>query len=143
VQQVAIADQAACQPGSFRAIKGAMKRVRRNRFASVLSLLVVGGWIALACSNQGEGERCELRNGNDDCQDGLICNPTQYQGSNRCCPVDSAAATHPACVTPTSPITADSAPPPDTGPVPEAGPGPQDTGTEGAADANADADAGT
>jgi hypothetical protein len=119
-----------------------MKRARRNRFASVVSLLVVGGWIALACSNQGEGERCELRNGNDDCQDGLICNPTQYQGSHRCCPVDSATATHPACVIPTSPITADSAPPPDTGPIPEAGPdAPEDSGTEDADAAGPDADA--
>jgi hypothetical protein len=113
---------------------------RRYRAASLVSLVAVAGWIALsACSNQGEGERCETANLDEDCQAGLVCVPDPdpedpantfnpgghapvnppYRG-DRCCPRDRSTATHPACVTPTSPITGDSAPPPDTGPVPDA-----------------------
>lgn len=106
--------------------------------------------IASACSNQGEGERCEILNGNDDCntEEGLICFPmTQLRNTNsdRCCPADRSRATHPVCKTSADPGGGDSAPPPDTGapsPTPDAGPtpdadvedAPSEAGDEDAAD---------
>ncbi len=44
----------------------------------------------LGCSNQAEGERCDLDNGNADCESGLICKSLQSlsgQGEGAiCCP---------------------------------------------------------
>ncbi len=51
-----------------------------------------------ACSNQGEGDRCDTQNGNDDCQDGLICK----SGINVCCPQDPAQATVLQCQAPST-----------------------------------------
>jgi hypothetical protein len=41
-----------------------------------------------ACAGQGEGERCERKNGNDDCQEGLTCKSSKDLGGNAdiCCP---------------------------------------------------------
>jgi hypothetical protein len=90
------------------------------------SAVVCMMFAAAACSNQAEGERCEFDNGNDDCQDGLICIPAsprqgapytvnpQYATSDRCCPPDFHQSTHPACI-PATAGGADSA-------APEAGP---------------------
>jgi hypothetical protein len=54
-----------------------------------------------ACAGQGEGDVCDPRNGNNDCQDGYTCTPPQpSQPSNsgyRCCPGDIAIATQAAC----------------------------------------------
>jgi len=93
---------------------------------------MLGGFVTLAaCSNQGEGDRCQAENGNDDCQTGLVClaatqksfnggvglvNPP-YNNSDRCCPYERATATHPACQPLSTSATGDGAPPPaDTGP---------------------------
>jgi hypothetical protein len=46
----------------------------------LLSLTVLV--LAFACSKQGEGERCNLVNGNGDCEDGLQCVGTK--GGNDC-----------------------------------------------------------
>jgi hypothetical protein len=104
---------------------------------------------AAACSNQSEGDRCEFDNGNDDCQDGLICIPAtprqgapytvnpQYANSDRCCPPDQHQATHPACLPNTGTGGGDSAAP-ETGPPAEGGP---DTGVGDASDAADAADA--
>jgi hypothetical protein len=44
------------------------------------------------CSEQGEGERCDsAKNGNNDCDSGLICVPAaelRVQTADRCCPAD-------------------------------------------------------
>jgi hypothetical protein len=87
-------------------------------------LLVAGAFVAMvaACSNQGEGERCEVDNGDDDCRtgEGLSCYPEaqlKNAGSDRCCPRDRSKATHPVCKQ-SSNIDFDAAPPPDTGPPP-------------------------
>lgn len=107
-----------------------MQRARRYGIVSIALCLGLGAFVALAaCSNYDEGERCETLNGNDDCADPLQCIPkaqipVPYNGSDRCCPANRAAATHPACMQPQNPIGGDSAPPPDTGPLPEAAPAP-------------------
>jgi hypothetical protein len=103
-----------------------MSRARRYRIVSIVAVAMVGGFVALAaCSNYGEGQRCESLNGNDDCVDGLQCTPkiqlaVPYNSSDRCCPVDRTQAKEPACAIPQSAVGGDSAPPPDTGPAPDA-----------------------
>lgn len=81
-----------------------MNRPRmRKRLVSIVISSVLGVVAAVsACSNNGEGERCQVENLNEDCQNGLTCTPKQqlqqqYAGSDRCCPPDRALATEPAC----------------------------------------------
>jgi len=93
---------------------------------SATALLVL---VLAACSNGAEGDRCEFDNGNDDCQDGLVCVPKAassrpgngtvnppYNNADRCCPLDRSTATHPACTLNSTSTITDSAPPTDTGP---------------------------
>jgi hypothetical protein len=109
------------------------------RLASVALVLSVGAFIAIvsACSNQGEGERCEVENGNDDCKtdEGLLCWPQEQlgRGSNadRCCPAIREKSTHPYCKT-TPSIGDGGETPPDTGPAPT-----PDAGGDGGSDADA------
>lgn len=83
-----------------------------GRVVGPLLASLVGMFVAAACSNNGEGERCDFDNGNDDCQDGLVCVPATAQGnrgagygtvnalynsSDRCCPLPRSLGTHPAC----------------------------------------------
>jgi hypothetical protein len=97
----------------------------RSYFAACFAgTFVVAGLLVLgslgACSDQGEGERCESLNGNDDCSFGLICTPAALlQGtvSDRCCPQDRGAATAPVCKAPVSGV-GDAQAPADTGPPP-------------------------
>lgn len=123
-----------------------LRRNRRTKTAATVTLALVAGWIALAaCSNNGEGERCEVENNSDDCQDGLICLAASqvnlnYNNSDRCCPVDRSKATHPACTLLQSPVAGDSAPPADTGPA--ATDSGSDTGLDSGTKQDADADAG-
>jgi hypothetical protein len=78
--------------------------------------------IGTACSNQGEGEVCNILNGSDDCQtdNGLSCfraSDLNNVTSDRCCPTDRSRATHPACTTPiVISGSGDAAAPADTGP---------------------------
>jgi hypothetical protein len=126
-----------------------MQRARRRyQIVSILLCVMLGGFVALtACSNYEEGDRCEILNGNEDCQDPLQCTPkaqinTPYNSSDRCCPVNRASATHPACTVLQNPIAGDSAPPPDTGPVPDATTGDSaDTSTPIDSGSDADLDA--
>jgi hypothetical protein len=62
--------------------------------------------LPVACSNQGEGEFCDTRFQNDDCQSGLVCveqapGLSAMEGivTSRCCPSDSTQATTAACMT--------------------------------------------
>ncbi|MBX3261261.1 MAG: hypothetical protein KIS78_07125 [Labilithrix sp.] len=110
------------------------------RRAGVVILLAVGTFVAFvaACSNQGEGERCEVLNGDDDCKtdEGLVCYPMDQlrnASSDRCCPADRSKATHPVCVTPTT-VIGDATTPADTGPAPS-----EDASTGDASDASSDA----
>ena len=65
--------------------------LRALRLASVLRfslLALAGSLLASACGAQGEGERCNADNGNDDCQEGLVCKTSRELESNAdiCCP---------------------------------------------------------
>ena len=97
-----------------------MKRSGFVLLAVALVLAAIG--IVTACSNQGEGEVCNIANGSDDCQtdQGLACYDYRQLNnvtSDRCCPSDRSKATHPACVTPiTISGAGDAAAPADTGP---------------------------
>lgn len=89
-------------------------------------MAIVGAFVtvASACSNQGEGERCESLNGNADCKtdEGLICYPQaqlRNTNSDRCCPADRSTAVHPVCKTSIDVGGGDASPPPDTGPPPD------------------------
>lgn len=128
-----------------------MTRARSYKLVSVFLAVGLAGFVALsACSNYGEGERCETLNGNDDCDDGLVCTPKSqltapFNSSDRCCPSDRTLATTTACAVPQNAVGTDAAPPSETGPgvdatVGEAGKDAADA-AEAATDA-ADADEG-
>jgi hypothetical protein len=85
---------------------------RRSRFArlvigplaAALAAVLVSALSVSACSNQGEGERCDIRGdnaGNDECQDGLTCRlvttTNAAEQSYRCCPLDQTAPTVAEC----------------------------------------------
>lgn len=40
-----------------------------------VAFVVCGVLVASACASQAEGERCDTRSGNDDCETGLVCTP--------------------------------------------------------------------
>ena len=46
--------------------------------------------LATGCGEQAEGDRCDTRNGNTDCESGLTCTPLERLGQGRegaiCCP---------------------------------------------------------
>lgn len=91
------------------------------RTAAIVFFLCGSGIVAIAaCSNQGEGERCQFANGNDDCNtaDNLICYRKEdlNSDSDRCCPVDRTKATTAICTTPIGVGGADASAPADTGP---------------------------
>lgn len=53
-----------------------------------------------ACSQQGEGERCEIINGDTDCDDGLKCvskNDLAEDATDRCCNPDQTTFTDSRC----------------------------------------------
>ena len=70
-----------------------------------VALAVLAGIVIIAaCSNQAEGEVCNIENANADCEpaQSLVCYPAGQLNnviSDRCCPADRARATHPACIT--------------------------------------------
>lgn len=106
----------------------------------IVSAVIAMVAVASACSNNGEGERCQADNGNDDCVDGLQCVRSQElpnTSADRCCPVDRATATALVCKPGVSSIGNNT---PNEGGVDASRP---DTGTD-AADATTDvADTGT
>jgi hypothetical protein len=66
--------------------------------------------LLVACSQQSEGERCLIANGNADCASGLVCTApedlevernSKYQ-TYRCCPSDTKAWTDARCQTTSS-----------------------------------------
>ncbi|HVW26510.1 MAG TPA: hypothetical protein VHC69_14175 [Polyangiaceae bacterium] len=71
-------------------------RHRKGWFS--LILLVLGVSAASACSNQGEGQRCDKNSGDSDCASGLVCKtiPGSMAGSlpeSVCCPLNQSATT--------------------------------------------------
>ncbi len=62
--------------------------------------------LSASCTGQGEGERCQLANGNDDCQSGLICyaantitipGTTSQSNADICCLPNRVASTEDIC----------------------------------------------
>jgi hypothetical protein len=58
---------------------------------SAIAALLAFAWIALptGCAEQGEGDRCDIRSGNADCDDGLECVEAESlldTSTSRCCP---------------------------------------------------------
>ncbi len=75
-----------------------------NLHRSILPFAVVA--LFVACSQQGEGERCVRTNGNADCGSGLVCwaagDLVEYDTSkefaaDRCCPADKSTFSDPRC----------------------------------------------
>lgn len=120
-----------------------MKRAVPYKVATLAGALVAGVLFVLsACSDQGEGERCELLNDSDDCASNLICTPAAALNgspSDRCCPVDRSRAENPICKLPVN-LVGDAQAPAETGPPPTV----TDGGASDASDASdaADADGG-
>jgi hypothetical protein len=111
------------------------------RAGSIVLLIGVGALlaVAVACSNQSEGERCDTLNGNDDCTGGLICYPqAQLKDtiSDRCCPADRSKATASVCQVAVDILGGDASTPADSGP--SLGP---DASSDASADATSDAKA--
>jgi hypothetical protein len=95
--------------------------------AGLAALFVFGG-----CNGQTEGQICDKRNGDGDCQNGYTCTvaplPPGINGA-RCCPGNLALATTPACGMSQGGLDANSAPPVDA----------SGNLADGAADASGDA----
>lgn len=73
-------------PRSFRSFGRAARHGVAFGLVVLVTALSAGG-----CSRQGEGERCDLAaNGDDDCDDGLIC-VSKVGNVDRCCPPEGAA----------------------------------------------------
>ena len=85
------------------------------RFAFAGAVLAVGLATTGACSNQSEGQRCNLDgNGNDDCIDGLICTSQRDLfgvNSDVCCPGDRTTATTAVCQINHAPVGGNPLPP--------------------------------
>jgi hypothetical protein len=67
-----------------------------------------------SCSNEGQGQPCDPLAGNagdDDCQSGLVCTPTQ--AGSRCCPQNRQTATASECVLTSTVSDASNPAPPD------------------------------
>jgi hypothetical protein len=105
-------------------------RLRAGITSGVIAASIIMVAIA-ACSNGGEGARCETANGNSDCQSGLVCMPGKqaapgWNNADWCCPPSSerATATAAPCIQGQSTVIgADGAAPSQTTPdtsVPEA-----------------------
>ncbi len=71
-----------------------MRRVARSILVGFSVVALCAAFIG-ACSNQGEGDRCQGQNGNEDCADGLECSSQSSDGV--CCPPDRSTSTSPAC----------------------------------------------
>ena len=77
--------------------------------------------LVCACSEQGEGERCDTNNGHLDCQTGLVCRSGESlnieeevgRGGALCCPPDGVPPSVDACrATSTIPDEPDAGTPP-------------------------------
>ncbi len=135
----------------------------RRPLLAVLSLLFpVAIVVFAACSDEGEGDRCDTRNtrnGSDDCQQGLSCVPGSDLGSAAsgycegvttcgvCCPEDRTQATVSVCALGSTLPGADAAPPVTTtdggdgGDAGDAASDAQGSGDDGSSDAAGGSDA--
>jgi len=126
-------------------VKAAERRLRKAILATSLVGLL-GIVVLAACSNQGEGERCDHLNGDDDCKtdEGLICYEAKFlnqTNSDRCCPKDRSQAREAVCQTPVSIVGNDAQAPADTGPSTTAEASVSDAGDAASSDASDASDA--
>lgn len=92
--------------------------------------------LVCACSEQGEGERCDTNNGHYDCEPGLVCRTLEslniegeVPGAALCCPPDGVPPSVDSCrATSTIPNEPDAGPLPDPGNV---SPAPTDDAGDG------------
>jgi len=70
--------------------------MRADRAAIAWSLVVLG---AAACGNSGEGEGCDPRQGNADCEEGFVCTPAHQVKAAEpvCCPRPPESASVASC----------------------------------------------
>lgn len=95
--------------------------------ASVLATAVFLSFAALvalsACASESEGYPCSIDNGNNDCDNGLVCekppNPSVTNAPEVCCPQSLSQATTPECSL-NGQVDAGSPAPPDGSTFPEA-----------------------
>ena len=124
-------------------------RHRKGSFGLLLLAVAMAG--AGACSNQGEGQRCDKNSGDSDCATGLVCTTIQSTTSGGsagapqgqlpaavCCPPPGQSATTQACSAVTSIFDAGTVPA-DAGS--KGGAGGASTGGEGGASTGGKADA--
>jgi hypothetical protein len=105
------------------------------------ALVLIGScllaWMAAGCRSQSEGDRCDVRNGSADCEQGLVCFVPIDQAY--CCPPAGEAVSAAVCnvgTRPPEPEPTDA----EAGAQPDADTGPSgDAGAEPTADAGADA----
>ncbi len=73
----------------------------RDRRWFLLGLPLVVALGAGSCNNQNEGERCDIKSGNKDCQSGLFCVSSgdllDHTVGDRCCPAQTTASTNVLC----------------------------------------------
>jgi hypothetical protein len=94
--------------------------------AFTLASALVTALFMPACSQQGEGERCDSINGDTDCDDGLKCvsrNDLADSGTDRCCDPDQTTFSDSRCRPGTAPVDPVGGAPSDggTGSGPQAG----------------------
>ena len=68
-------------------------------FVVALSLFALPvAFLPLSCAGQGEGDRCDHKNGDADCATGLVCKQSQELGGNAdiCCP--NGTSQNPECI---------------------------------------------
>ncbi|HEU5076815.1 MAG TPA: hypothetical protein VFU02_21645 [Polyangiaceae bacterium] len=85
-------------PRQFRLVTPGWKKPTR----SALAFALAGFVLLLACSRQGEGDRCSTENDDNDCESGLICiEARDLRGGSdevpRCCPPDGEAISDGRC----------------------------------------------
>jgi hypothetical protein len=73
-----------------------------DMFRTPLVVALLGASLAIACSKQAEGERCDPNSQSLDCDTGLICRPGEQlnivgAGIGLCCPPDGVPSTVSAC----------------------------------------------
>ena len=78
--------------------RGGHRRISRGVASGVIAASIILMGAIAACSNGGEGARCEMANGNSDCQSGLVCMPGKqaapgWTQADWCCPPSSARST--------------------------------------------------
>ena len=72
--------------------------MNRHSVFHLATLLLTALGLVAACSNQGEGERCDQNNKNADCASGLTCQRIPGQEAALCCPPASQPAKVAACL---------------------------------------------